>query len=504
MALGGKYTCHVFIIAASGVWSQAKPEFWISSDRPFAGTGNKALCVENLFTSTNCNVEALHSLSSPRIPTPRRELPFASRIKFTALPALLNLNNLKETGGKSEADGMWTFISFLLVILAVIIAVPVTVFFVEVIAAVALPQRNDHSPSNGDFRPRVGVLVPAHNESVALLPTLTDIKSQLRTNDRLLVVADNCVDDTAAVATAAGAEVMIRNDPDRRGKGYALAWGVRHLSTEAPDIVIIVDADCRLPDLTIERLATVCAAARRPVQALYLMVAQDKSPINSRVAEFAWRVKNWVRPLGLKALGLPCQLMGTGMAFPWDVICQADLASGSIVEDLKLGLDLTLAGHPPLFCVSAKVTSDFASSNDGIQSQRLRWEGGHFAMILTAAPRLICLAILRRNFRLLALALDLAVPPLSLLALLVTGMSAVVGLAALVGASCTAMWICIISLGQFLAGVFVSWLKYGRDILPPSATLQVILYVARKLPLYRQILSGKSASQWIRTDRSKF
>ena len=399
---------------------------------------------------------------------------------------------------------MLMFISFLLMVLAVIIAVPVTAFFVEVIAAVALPQRDDHTPPIGGFRRRIAVLVPAHNESTALLPTLADIKSQLRTNDRLLVVADNCADDTAAVAAAAGAEVVIRNDPDRRGKGYALAWGVRHLGTEPPDIVIILDADCRLSDLTIERLATVCAAARRPVQALDLMVAQGDSPINLRVAEFAWRVKNWVRPLGLKALGFPCQLMGTGMAFPWDVIRQADLASGSIVEDLKLGLDLTLAGHPPLFCVSAKVTSDFASSNDGIQSQRLRWEQGHFAMILTAAPRLIRLAIVGTNFRLLALALDMVVPPLSLLAMLVTGMSAISGLAALVGASSAPMWVCIISLGQFMTGVFVSWLNYGRDILPPSTALWVALYVARKFPLYRQILSGKSASRWTRTDRTKF
>ena len=54
------------------------------------------------------------------------------------------------------------------------------------------------------------------------------------------------------------------------------------------------------------------------MQILDLMTAPEDSPINYRVAEFAWRVNNWVRPLGLAALGLPCQLMGTGMAFPWD------------------------------------------------------------------------------------------------------------------------------------------------------------------------------------------
>ena len=126
----------------------------------------------------------------------------------------------------------------------------------------------------------------------------------------------------------------------------------------------------------------------------------------------AGRVKNWVRPLGLMALKLPCQLMGTGMAFPWDVVRSADLASGRIVEDLKLGLDLALSGSPPLFCPSAVVTSEFSVSVKGADAQRERWEYGHINLILTLAPRLLYLAILRGNLGLLALTLDMAVPPL--------------------------------------------------------------------------------------------
>ena len=266
---------------------------------------------------------------------------------------------------------MLTFISFLLVTLAVLLVIPIAIFFIEVVAAIALPQRDCPAPPGDGRRQRVAVLLPAHNESTGILPTLADIKAQIRAGDRLLVVADNCTDDTAAVAAAAGAEVVDRNEPERRGKGYALAWGLRHLGVDPPEIVIIIDADCRLAEGVIDRLAAACAVTHRPVQALDLMTAPDASPINFRVAEFAWRLKNWVRPLGLRALGLPCQLMGTGMAFPWDVIRSADLASGSIVEDLKLGLDLALAGNPPIFCPSPGVISDFPLTVEGIQSQRL-------------------------------------------------------------------------------------------------------------------------------------
>jgi cellulose synthase/poly-beta-1,6-N-acetylglucosamine synthase-like glycosyltransferase len=398
---------------------------------------------------------------------------------------------------------MVTFLSFSLVAATFLLAIPVAVFFVEVFAASTLPPRRHSIKPAMDTYGDVAVLVPAHNESAGLLPTLEDIKAQLRPADRLLVVADNCTDDTCAVATAAGAEVINRHDLERAGKGYALAWGLRHLETRPPDIVIVVDADCRLADALIARLAAACAVTGRPMQALYLMIAPKDSSINSRVAEFAWRVKNWVRPLGLSALGLPCQLMGTGMAFPWKVVRSTDLASGSIVEDLKLGLDLAVAGRAPLFCPSARVISEFPSSLKGIQSQRRRWEQGHLGMIMTMVPRLIVSAILQANFDLLVLALDVAVPPLSLLGILVAAVSIVAALTTLLDFPSTAISISAGIVATFIVGVLLSWLKCGRDVLPPRAILLIAPYVVRKLPLYCRILLQRSRSQWIRSDRRR-
>ncbi len=398
---------------------------------------------------------------------------------------------------------MVTFISFFLATLAFLLAIPVAVFLIEVVAGIVLPRLDFPVPPSANSRRRVAVVVPAHNESNGLLPTLADINAQLLASDRLLVVADNCADDTAAVATAAGAEVIVRNDSDRKGKGYALACGLSHLRTDPPDIVIMIDADCRLADAAIDRLVAACVAEHRPVQALYLMIAPNESSINYRVAEFAWRIRNLVRPLGLRALGLPCQLMGTGMAFQWDVIRSVDLASESIVEDMKLGLDLALSGHPPTFCPSLGVTSYFPTSTEGIRSQRLRWEQGHIGMIVTAAPRLILAGILRGNWNLLAIALDLVVPPLSLLGMLTVGMLVIAGLSTWLGFSSTAMIVSAVTFAGFLGGVLLCWLKFGRDIIPTNSILLIAFYVLKKLPIYHQIVSRKSRSAWIRTDRRK-
>jgi cellulose synthase/poly-beta-1,6-N-acetylglucosamine synthase-like glycosyltransferase len=195
--------------------------------------------------------------------------------------------------------------------------------------------------------------------------------------------------------------------------------------------------------------------------------------------------------------------MGTGMAMPWDVVRSVDLANGSIVEDLRLGLDLARAGHLPFFCPSARVSSEFASSAKGAKIQRARWEQGHIQTILIAAPRLARRAISQRNWGLLALALDLAVPPLSLLAMLVIGMFLVASLTTLFGLSSVAMPISIAAVSALMLAIFLAWLKCGRDVLPIEATLSIVPYVVGKLGVYGRILSRRLDARWIKTDRTK-
>jgi cellulose synthase/poly-beta-1,6-N-acetylglucosamine synthase-like glycosyltransferase len=378
------------------------------------------------------------------------------------------------------------------------VCIPATVLFGEVLAAVSLRRRRAHHTG---VRPGLAVLVPAHDESSNCLATIDDIKRQLRPGDRLLVVADNCTDDTAAVAAAAGAEVVERSDPERIGKGYALDFGIAHLAVHAPEVVIIVDADCRLAEGALDRLAQRCAAAGRPVQALYLMHAADHSPITHRVAEFAWSIKNEVRPLGLAALGFPCQLMGTGMALPWEAVQRVDLASGHIVEDLKLGIDLALAKRPPLFCPDARVTSTFPLSDAATQSQRTRWEQGHLGLIFSTAPRLLARAIVRRDLQLLMMALDLAVPPLVLLMLLLVAILAATAIGASLGASAVPLGISLAAAALFSIALMMAWACFGRTILPLRSFPELGAYLLAKLGLYGRLAAGGHQTRWVRTDR---
>lgn len=349
-------------------------------------------------------------------------------------------------------------------------------------------------------RPHVAVLMPAHNESAGIARPLSAIRMQLQPGDRVLVVADNCDDDTAEVALANGAEVVVRTDAELRGKGYALDFGVRHLMVDPPEVVIIVDADCIVHGYALDMLARYALAVSRPVQALYLMHAPEGAGLKTKVAEFAWAVKNWARPLGYHHMGLPCQLMGTGMAFPWALLKDARLATGHIVEDLKLGLDFAAAGHAPHFCPGARVTSVFASNSEGADSQRTRWEHGSIGMLLEEGWPRLKQAIRERKPGLLALALDLCVPPLALLTLLVVALCGLGAVGWLITGDARPWLLAFIDLGLVGGAVLLAWLRFGRKIISLPSLAYAPFYALSKIPLYLKFLFRRQA-EWVRSRR---
>ncbi len=381
---------------------------------------------------------------------------------------------------------------------AVVLLLPCVVLLAEVLLAVTARRAEDRSEG---VRPSVAVIVPAHDEAPIIAQTLRSIVPQLAAHDRMIVIADNCSDATAAVTRAAGAEAVERTDPVRRGKGYALDFAVRHLEPMAPDVVIVVDADCQVAPNAIERLARQCAVSGRPAQARYRLCAADGAGLSARLKQFACALKNEARPLGLSRLGLPCQLTGSGMAFPWSVIRSARLASGQIVEDLQLGIELTRSGTAPLFCATARVTSELPSANEGIQSQRMRWEHGHLAAIVREGPRLLLGSLVRGDWSGVALATDLMVPPLALLLLLI-GAHWLIGLwLYAAGGELPALLLATLAAALLALSVLLAWLRYGREIIPFSALALAPLYALGKVPLYAKFLHGRQKA-WVRSRRN--
>ncbi len=386
----------------------------------------------------------------------------------------------------------------LLIAVALALCVPVAIFCLEVFLAV-VSRRQDTLPVLPP-NARVAVLIPAHDEAQVIEATLRTLIPTLPSGSRVLVVADNCSDSTATIAQRCGAEAIERHDKSRRGKGFALDFGIRHLASNLPDCVVFLDADCRVSYDTVRLLAAAAVATGRPVQGLNLCDPDPQATPQQMISGLAFRFKNLVRTVGLSRLADLNHLSGTGMALPWRLVSQLKLADGNVVEDMQLGIDLAIAGTPATFLPAARVDSPLPKQRAAARTQRTRWEHGHLKTLLTQAPRLLRLAVIRRRLDLAWLALDLVIPPL---ALLVLSLGIIVALAAVswlddgpvvpLVISCSAM-------GSLAAAVIAGWTVFCRQQVPLVALLAAPLYIAAKLPIYLAFLV-KRQQQWVRTGR---
>ncbi|ALV08325.1 glycosyltransferase family 2 protein [Roseateles depolymerans] len=389
----------------------------------------------------------------------------------------------------------------LVLMLSLLLAVPALLLLAQVVLAL-LPDRTEREHPRPE---RIAVVMPAHNEGRGLRPTLMQAMAQLGPQDRILVVADNCTDDTAAQAREFDVTVVERTHATDRGKGFALDFGVRHLEAlaiqegHAPDVVVILDADCELGPRLLPRIASVAHATGRPVQATYLMEAANDG-LKARIAEFAMRVKNLVRPRGMHQLGLPCGLYGTGMAFPWAVAVQAPLASGHLAEDMQLGVRLAQLGAPPLLCEDALVTSVFAKSQEGAASQRTRWEHGHLAMLVGEGPRLLWRSMRPGRGAQLLQVLDMLVPPLTLLALMQVGWLMVTLLLAVLLGWWAPMGVALLSVLMLVGAIVIAQQRWADDILSLSELAGAPLLLLSKVPLYLRFVFKRQV-EWVRTKR---
>ena len=178
------------------------------------------------------------------------------------------------------------------------------------------------------------------------------------------------------------------------------------------------------------------------------------------------------------------------------------LGNGNIVEDLKLGIDLARSGTPALFCPDAVVSSTFPGNSEGVSSQRTRWEHGHLGIILHVAPRFMWDALCRRDVKQLALALDLCVPPLSLMVLLALSIFACSVIVFLMFGRLTALSISSFVLIAIATSVMAAWIGYGKKVITLVDLACVPFYVLWKIPLYVKFVFSRQA-EWVRSKRDE-
>jgi cellulose synthase/poly-beta-1,6-N-acetylglucosamine synthase-like glycosyltransferase len=312
-----------------------------------------------------------------------------------------------------------------------LLAVPPLVAAVYLLV-LALAARAPRAPAKEPPPPRVrfDIVVPARNEEAGIAATIASLHALDYPPElvRVLVVADNCTDQTAARAELAGAAVMVRDDPDHRGKGFALAAAFDAIERDGrAEAVVVVDADTKVSPNLLRAFAHHLTTGARAVQASY-GVQNPEASWRTRLMAIALALFHVLRSLGRERLGLSAGLRGNGMAISLAALHAVPYRAFSIVEDVEYGLALGEAGIRVRFAPEAQVLGEMVSREGPSRSQRRRWERGRRELARTQGPRLLWKAIVGRDPVLLDLALDVLVPPLAALSL-VTLLGALVALA---------------------------------------------------------------------------
>jgi 1,2-diacylglycerol 3-beta-glucosyltransferase len=388
---------------------------------------------------------------------------------------------------------------FLFVVVGLLLAA--AAIYLLLPAVVALFYREQKRSAGGDTN--VVVLVPAHDEERTIASCIGSLRGQDYPSERreIVVIADNCTDETARVASEAGAHVLVRDEPEERGKGRALAWGIDRLLArdDVPDAVVVMDADSSPEPRFLTEIVSRFDEGAGAVQGESLLLA-DASP-EQALRSAAFLLVNRARPTGRSMLGLASGLAGNGMLFGSGLLAEHPWSAFSSTEDVEYGLALRTAGVKPVFARGAIVWSEAAPSGEGAETQQLRWEGGKLHLARTQIPRLVGQAFSQRRPDLLDAAAELAVPPLGYLA---AGSAAVTASgAALAWLDGLAAWAVIpaaVALGAIPVYVVVGLIAARAPASAYRALARAPWFVVRKVSKAHRLLRFRPDS-WVRTER---
>jgi hypothetical protein len=347
---------------------------------------------------------------------------------------------------------------------------------------------------------RFVVLVPAHDEEGGIRATLDSLAGcrYPAAKRRVVVIADNCTDQTAACARAAGVEAWERHDPAQRGKGFALIWALERLRAEGAsfEAVVVIDADCIASPNMLSAIDARLRSGASALQVNYLAANPEVSRASAlRFGGFA--LMNTVRFLGKQRLGLSCGLVGTGMAFTRDLLAREPWTATGLVEDGEYHLRLVLAGERAEFVADASVSSAVPTSLRAGSDQQARWEQGKLELIRHWSPRLVWSGLVRRDVVRVHAGLECLVPPQSLIA---AGSVASAAAGLLLGSRR------LLALSAAtLAGQSIFVLAGLRLVRAPAAVYRALLLapalVLGKVTLYARLLRGRGPTAWVRTER---
>lgn len=221
------------------------------------------------------------------------------------------------------------------------------------------------------------VLIPAHNEAEAIATTIEGVCAQLRRPDDVVVICDNCTDDTAAIASAYPVRV-VETSGNHHGKAGALNWAWRMFAEDA-DVVVCIDADTCLPANAIgDWVDEFRADASLGGSSSKFTMRGGAFLVRLQRAEFArWADTNLARGWTSVLAGTACAIRNTALR---EVAARDDRdgpwTHASSVEDFELTYRIRELGYACRVSPNVRAYTDAMKSVRSLWAQRMKWQTG--------------------------------------------------------------------------------------------------------------------------------
>ena len=226
------------------------------------------------------------------------------------------------------------------------------------------------------------IVIPAHDEESGIAAT---VRSCLAIDYppylfEVLVIADNCTDDTASIALQQGATVVVRQDPVQKSKGHAIKYLIDRLQASGRfaelDALVVIDADTTVSRELLVAFAGSIDAGEDWIQCFYSVANPDAS-WRTRLMAYAFSLFNGVTPLGQSVLGLSAGFRGNGMCFSTRSLERVPWTSFGLVEDMEYSWNVRVAGGKIGYRPDVQVLGVMlGQGGKAAVSQRRRWEFG--------------------------------------------------------------------------------------------------------------------------------
>lgn len=271
--------------------------------------------------------------------------------------------------------------SILLTVISILLqlfSLSIGIYYLAVGLAGFLPERERACIT--DKTHKFALIISAHNEEKVIANMVNSLNALDYPRDKydILVIADNCTDNTAAEAQKAGATVLERNNPSLRGKGYALEWLFEKLydNEQGYDYISVFDADNLVDKRFLIEMNKKANQGYKAVQGFL----DSKNPYDSWISaaySYCFWTVNRIFQQARHNLDMCCELSGTGFILALDTLKQLGWGATCLTEDMEFTMKLSLNGEKVAFAYGAKVYDEKPITLKQSWRQRVRWMRGH-------------------------------------------------------------------------------------------------------------------------------